>query len=138
MQVTITLTATIDIDELESTLDAIDYHSLKIESEDVTIYGDSIDEKVNYLKLCDTIGGTYSYYCTHHKQYYTEAEYNDNYIGTYSSIGEYAREYIQCTVDLDSLPSIITDNIDYDGIAEDLTTDFTVIDIDYNVAIYRY
>ena len=141
MQVKITLTATIDIDELESTLDYIDYDedSLELECDHVdTIYGNTIAEKIEYLELCDSIGETYEKYCDYHEQYYSETEYNDNYIGTYRNITKYAIEYTQGSINLDSLPDIITNNIDYTGIAEDLTSDLTVIDLGCEVAIYRY
>jgi antirestriction protein len=139
MQVDITLKTTVDIDDLQNVLDSLDYHELSIDCDDVdTIYGSDTNEKIEYLQLCDKIGDTYSYYCEHHKKFFSEDEYNDNYIGTYLTKKDYAMEYIHSTIDLSELPSIIRNNINWSDIAEDLTTDLTVIDIGYHVAFYRY
>lgn len=136
MEATIKLTITVDVDDLESTLEDLNYDSdIEIECDDVVIvYGDDLKEQIDFLVLCDKNGDTYSEYCEYHSQYFSESDYNDAYIGTYSNIQEYAEEFYDS--ELTSLPSIISDNIDWSAVASDLESDLVVIQLDREIAIF--
>lgn len=135
MQATIKLTITVDVDDIESTLDRLDHDDIEIECDDVvTVYGNDLQEQIDFLVLCDKIGQCYSEFCEYHSQYFSESDYYDAYIGTYNNIQEYAEEYYHSY--LTSLPSILSDNIDWTAVADDMQSDLVVIQLNREIAIF--
>lgn len=51
--------------------------------------------------------------------------FEDSYVGEYGTMRAYAEEYLEETGDLSGLSDLVRSNIDYDGVAEDLSMDHT-------------
>ena len=62
---------------------------------------------------------------------------NDMYYGEFDNTKDFAENYIAETVDLDSIPEIIRDNIDYSNIWYDLQHDYVEIEADKSTYIFR-
>ena len=62
--------------------------------------------------------------------------FSDYYVGQFDT-KEFSEHYIENTVDLDSIPDIITSNIDYENVWYDLQHDYVEIEADGNTYIFR-
>ena len=63
-------------------------------------------------------------------------DFSDYYVGEFTT-KEFSEHYIENTVDLDSIPDIITSNIDYENVWYDLQHDYVEIEADKSTYIFR-
>ena len=63
-------------------------------------------------------------------------DFSDHYVGEFDT-KEFSEHYVENTVDLDSIPDIITSNIDYDNVWYDLQHDYVEIEADKSTYIFR-
>lgn len=133
MQVTVTLTIECDVTDLEDTLGSVAYDDYDLSCDEVSdIYGENLEEKIDYLILCDSLGASYEQYCDHNSQYYTEAEFEENFCGEYSCI----QDFIEEVHNLSDIPDFIKYNIDWNAVKSDLESDYTILDNGSNLLIY--
>ena len=55
---------------------------------------------------------------------------SEYYYGEFDSTKEFCEHYVESTIDLDSIPDVITSNINYDNMWYDLQHDFVEIEAD--------
>jgi len=63
-------------------------------------------------------------------------DFEDHYVGEFDT-KEFSEHYIENTVDLDSIPDIITSNIDYENVWYDLQHDYVEIEANKSTYIFR-
>ena len=63
-------------------------------------------------------------------------DFSDYYVGQFDT-KEFSEHYIENTVDLDSIPDIITSNIDYENVWYDLQHDYVEVEADKTTYIFR-
>ena len=63
-------------------------------------------------------------------------DFSDYYVGEFDT-KEFSEHYIENTVDLDSIPDIITSNINYENVWYDLQHDYVEIEADRTTYIFR-
>ena len=63
-------------------------------------------------------------------------DFSDHYVGEFDT-KEFSEHYIENTVDLDSIPDIITSNIDYENVWYDLQHDYVEIEANRSTYIFR-
>ena len=62
--------------------------------------------------------------------------FEDHYVGEFDT-KEFSEHYIENTVDLDSIPDIITSNIDYENVWYDIQHDYVEIEANNSTYIFR-
>lgn len=82
-----------------------------------------VDDILQYITNVEKHGNSYELYCDYHSTIIDANNYESNYRGTFINNRSIAMEYIE-NLDLE-LPDIISNNLDYDGIVNDL--DYLVI-----------
>lgn len=83
------------------------------------------DEVMAYIDGCNKCSGpteeeAWAFYCDDQGYDCSFSEFQDRYRGCYTSGADFAEEYLSDCFSLDKLPSIISCNIDWEGIYSDL------------------